>query len=138
MFTDIVGSTERQGAMGNQAWGELISRHHALTREALARYEGSEIDTAGDGFYATFDGSARAVRCALEISERVQVLGLEIRAGVHTGECGVIDNKVGGLSASIGARVAGAARPSEVLVSQTVKDLVPDPVSSSRPPGSTS
>jgi class 3 adenylate cyclase len=124
MFTDIVGSTERQGAIGNQAWGELISRHHALIRETLTRYEGNEIDTAGDGFYATFDGSARAVRCALEISERVRDLGLEIRAGVHTGECEVIDNKVGGLSVSIGARVAGVAGPSEVLVSQTVKDLV--------------
>jgi class 3 adenylate cyclase len=124
LFTDIVGSTERQAALGNRSWGELISRHHALVRQTLARYGGNEIDTAGDGFYATFDGSARAVRCALEISERVRDLGLEIRAGVHTGECELIDNKVGGISVSIGARVAGAAGSSEVLVSQTVKDLV--------------
>jgi class 3 adenylate cyclase len=124
MFTDIVGSTERQAALGNQAWGELVSQHHALVRQTLARYKGNEIDTAGDGFYATFDGSARGVRCALDISEHVRELGIEVRIGVHTGECELIDNKVGGISVSIGARVAGYAGPSEVLVSQTVKDLV--------------
>jgi class 3 adenylate cyclase len=124
LFSDIVGSTERQAALGDRAWKELVSRHHAAVRETLGRHHGVEMDTAGDGFYATFDGPARAVRCALEMSERVRDLGIEIRIGLHTGECEVIDNKVGGISVSIGARVAGFAGPSEVLVSQTVKDLV--------------
>ena len=93
-------------------------------RDSLSRLDGTEVDTAGDGFYATFDGPARAIRCALDIAERVRALGVEIRAGIHTGECEVIDGKVGGLAVSIGARVAGDAGPSEVLVSQTVRDLV--------------
>ena len=93
-------------------------------RDGLVRWHGVERDTAGDGFYATFDGPARAIRCAMEIGERVRDLGLEIRAGVHTGECEVIDEKVGGISVAIGNRVASRAAPSEVLVSQTVKDLV--------------
>jgi class 3 adenylate cyclase len=124
LFSDIVGSTERQAALGDRAWKDLVSRHHSVVREALARHHGVEMDTAGDGFYATFDGPARAVRCALEMRERIRDLGMDIRIGIHTGECEVIDNKVGGISVSIGARVAGLAGPSEVLVSQTVKDLV--------------
>jgi class 3 adenylate cyclase len=124
LFTDIVSSTERQATLGDLTWKALVSEHHSLVRVALDAHDGAEIDTAGDGFYATFGGPARAVRCALEISERVRGLGIEIRAGIHTGECEVIDNKVGGISVSIGKRVADHAGPSEVLVPQTVKDLV--------------
>lgn len=124
LFTDIVGSTERQAAMGDRAWRDLVQRHHAIVREALKRWRGVEIDTAGDGFYATFDGPARAVRCALDITQTVRVLGVEIRAGVHTGECELIDGKPSGLSVSTGARIAAEGGPSEVLVSQTVRDLV--------------
>ena len=124
LFTDIVGSTERQAEMGDHAWKGLVERHHDLVRRALERWHGVERDTAGDGFFATFDGPARAVRCALEIRDHVLGLGLEVRAGVHTGECEIVDRKVGGLAVSIGSRVATTAGPSEVLVSQTVKDLV--------------
>ena len=124
LFTDIVGSTERQASLGDHSWKELVLEHHAVVRDALERWHGVENDTAGDGFYATFDGPARAVRCAQEVVERVHPLGIEIRAGVHTGECEVIDGKYGGLTVSIGARVAAHAGPSTVLVSQTVKDLV--------------
>ena len=124
MFTDIVGSTEKQASLGDRSWKELIERHHALVRQALARHSGTENDTAGDGFNATFEGPARAIRCALEVRERVRELGIEIRAGVHTGECELIDNKVGGISVTIGARVAALADRGEVLVSQTVRDLV--------------
>jgi class 3 adenylate cyclase len=124
LFTDIVGSTEKQASLGDRGWKDLVERHHATVREALTRWRGFENDTAGDGFYATFDGPARAIRCAMEIAEHVRDLGIEIRAGVHTGECEVIEDKCGGLTVSIGARVASNAGPSEVLVSQTVKDLV--------------
>jgi class 3 adenylate cyclase len=124
LFTDIVGSTERQAAEGDHAWRDLVQRHHAIVREALKRWHGHEIDTAGDGFYATFDGPARAVRCALDIAQTVRDLNVEIRAGVHTGECEVVDGKPTGLSVSIGARVAAQGEPSEILVSQTVRDLV--------------
>jgi class 3 adenylate cyclase/pimeloyl-ACP methyl ester carboxylesterase len=124
LFTDIVGSTESQASLGDRAWKELVSKHHAIVREALGRYRGVEIDTAGDGFYATFDGPARAIRCALDIAQRVQDLGVEVRAGIHTGECEIIDNKLGGISVTTGARIAGLADPSEILVSQTVRDLV--------------
>ena len=124
LFTDIVGSTQRQAALGNQGWKDLVERHHTLIRGALAQWRGVENDTAGDGFYATFDGPARAIRCALEIGERVRDLGIEIRAGIHTGECEVIDGKVGGIAVSIGARISALAAPSQVLISQTVKDLV--------------
>jgi class 3 adenylate cyclase len=124
LFTDIVGSTQMQSALGSHAWKELIERHHAVVREALQRWHGVEVDTAGDGFYATFDGPARAVRCAQNIVRLVRELGIEVRAGVHTGECEVVDGKCTGLTVSIGARVASTAGPSEVRVSQTVKDLV--------------
>ena len=124
LFTDIVASTEKQSALGGRAWKELIQQHHAIVREGLARWHGVEVDTAGDGFYATFDGPARAIRCAVDITQRVRELGIEVRAGVHTGECEIVDGKCTGISVSIGARVASTAGPSEVRVSQTVKDLV--------------
>ncbi len=123
LFTDIVGSTERQASLGDQAYAELIGSHHAVVREALERWRGVENDTAGDGFYATFDGPARAIRCARDVVERLRDLGIEIRAGVHTGECEVIDGKHSGLTVVIGARIAALAEPSEILVSRTVKDL---------------
>ena len=124
LFTDIVGSTEKASELGDRAWTELVERHHATVRTLLSRYRGVELDTAGDGFFATFDGPARAVRCALAIADAVRPLGLEIRAGLHTGEVERLDEKVGGLAVSIGARVAAAAGASETLVSQTVRDLV--------------
>ena len=124
LFTDIVDSTSRQAALGDSRWKELVLAHHGIVREALQRWRGVENDTAGDGFYATFDGPARAIRCALEVTDRVRDLGIEVRAGVHTGECEVIEDKCGGITVSIGARVASNAGPSQVLVSQTVKDLV--------------
>ena len=124
LFTDIVGSTQRQAALGDLAWKVLVEQHHTLVRRALAHWRGVEIDTAGDGFYATFDGPARAIRCALEITEQVRDLGMEVRAGVHTGECELIDGQIGGIAVSIGARISALALASQVLVSQTVKDLV--------------
>ena len=125
LFTDIVGSTAKQAALGDAAWKELLERHHAAVRYEIERWRGAEVDTAGDGFYATFEGPARAVRCALAIGESLRELGLEIRAGVHVGECTLIDGRVSGLPVTIGARIAARAGASEVLVSQTVKDLVP-------------
>ena len=124
MFTDVVGSTHLQATLGDHRFKSLIERHHAIVRDALGRWRGLESDTAGDGFYATFDGPARAIRCAMEIGHRVRDLGIEIRAGVHTGECELMDGKISGITVSIGARVAAKAAASEVLVSQTVKDLV--------------
>ena len=124
LFTDIVASTETQARLGDSGWKELVLAHHGIVRDALLRWRGVENDTAGDGFYATFDGPARAVRCAQEVCERVRALEIQVRAGVHTGECEVIDGKLGGLTVTIGARVASRAGPSEVLVSRTVKDLV--------------
>ena len=124
LFTDIVESTQKVAELGDQRWRELVERHHSTVRALLARYRGKEMDTAGDGFFASFDGPARAVRCAMAIVEAVRPLGLQIRAGLHTGEVETIDDKVGGLAVNIGSRVAGMAGPCEVLVSQTVKDLV--------------
>jgi class 3 adenylate cyclase/pimeloyl-ACP methyl ester carboxylesterase len=124
LFTDIVASTERAAELGDRAWRELLERHHALVRRELSRFRGEEQDTAGDGFFATFDGPARAIRCAQAVAEGMDALGLEVRAGVHTGECELHDGKVAGLAVSIGARVAAAAGAGEVLVSQTVKDLL--------------
>ncbi len=123
LFTDIVGSTERQAAAGDRAWADVIRNHHAIVRDALEYWQGVENDTAGDGFYATFDGPARAIRCALDIVNRVGEIGLEIRAGIHTGECEIVDAKRAGLAVTIGARIAGMAGPRNVLVSRTVKDL---------------
>lgn len=123
MFTDIVGSTPTAAGIGDRAWGALLERHHAFARAMIGRYRGVEVDTAGDGFFATFDGPARAVRCAQAIVDAVRALDIEIRAGVHTGEVETIDGKVGGIAVIIGARVGALAGASEVLVSQTVKDL---------------
>jgi class 3 adenylate cyclase len=124
LFTDIVGSTERQASVGDRAWADLMARHHAVVRDTLERWRGVENDTAGDGFFATFDGPARAIRCALDVVTGLRDLGLEIRAGVHTGECEIVDGKHAGLAVVIGARIAAMAGPSEVLVSRTVKDLI--------------
>jgi class 3 adenylate cyclase/pimeloyl-ACP methyl ester carboxylesterase len=124
LFTDIVDSTQKQSSLGDHGWKQLIERHHVVVREALQRWRGVEIDTAGDGFYASFDGPARAIRCAQDVCSGVRDLGIEIRAGIHTGECKLINDKVGGIAVTIGARVAALAGPSEVFISQTVKDLV--------------
>ncbi|MGN6170230.1 MAG: adenylate/guanylate cyclase domain-containing protein, partial [Solirubrobacteraceae bacterium] len=124
LFTDIVRSTETAARIGDHAWKMLIQRHHATVRALLVRYRGTELDTAGDGFYASFDGPARAVRCAQAAIRALHPSGLDIRAGVHTGEVELIDGKPGGISVSIGARIASHAAPGEVLVSQTVKDVV--------------
>jgi class 3 adenylate cyclase len=124
LFTDIVGSAEKASSVGDRGWKELLEKHHALVRGLLARFGGREVDTAGDGFFATFDGPARAIRCATAIGDSVRRLGLEVRTGIHTGEVETIAGKVGGIAVMIGARIAGIAAPSEVLVSATVKDLV--------------
>jgi class 3 adenylate cyclase len=124
LFTDIVGSTDKVGELGDASWRDLVERHHARVRALLERFRGTEVDTAGDGFFASFDGPARAIRCAQAIVGEVKTLGIEVRAGLHTGECEVIDGKVGGIAVNVGARIGAAAEPSEVLVSQTVKDLV--------------
>ena len=124
LFTDIVGSTERAASLGDREWHHLLDRHHAVVRSMLGRYRGREVDTAGDGFFATFDGPARAIRCASAIAEAVRPLDLEIRAGLHTGEVELTEETVRGLAVHIGARVGALAGPSEVLVSSTVKDLV--------------
>ena len=124
LFTDIVGSTQRAVELGDHAWHALLDRHHAVVRAMLGRYRGREVDTAGDGFFATFDGPARAIRCARAITEAMHSVGLEVRAGLHTGEIEMVGDDVRGVTVHIGARVAALAGPSEVLVSQTVKDLV--------------
>jgi class 3 adenylate cyclase len=124
LFTDIAGSTARAATLGDRRWRELLQHHQTLVRDRLATYEGREVKTMGDGFLATFDGPAKAIRCACAIAERSSSEGVEIRAGVHTGECELIGNDVGGMAVHIGARVAAQAEPGEVLVSSTVKDLV--------------
>ena len=124
LFTDIVDSTAKAAALGDRAWRDLIQRHHAAIRRHLARFRVRELDTAGAGFFASFDGPARAIHCACAIGEAVKELGLGLRAGLHTGECEVVDGKVGGIAVHIGARIAAQAEPGEVLVSSTVKDLV--------------
>jgi pimeloyl-ACP methyl ester carboxylesterase len=124
LFTDLVGSTERAAALGDRGWRELLERHHATIRREVDRFRGHEVDTAGDGFLVTFDGPARAVRAALAIREKVSQLGLEVRAGVHTGECEVMQGTLAGIAVHTGARVAAAAGAGEVLVSSTVLDLV--------------
>jgi len=124
LFTDIVGSTALAADRGDRAWHDLIERHHGFVRGVLARWGGREMDTAGDGFFAAFDGPARAIRCAQAIVNGVRSMGIEIRAGLHTGECDITDDKVAGISVAIGSRIASMARPSEVLVSRTVRDLV--------------
>jgi class 3 adenylate cyclase len=123
LFTDIVGSTERAAKLGDTEWGRLLALHHQAVREELERWGGTEIDTAGDGFLASFDGPARAVRCARSIAGRIEELGLSIRTGVHTGEIEHAGTGVHGIAVHVGARVMALAGPSEVLVSSTVKDL---------------
>jgi len=124
LFTDIVGSTAKAAELGDRAWADLVQRHHAVVRAQLDRFRGRELDTAGDGFFASFDGPIRAIRCAAAIEQNVRDLGLEVRAGLHTGECEVVGDKLGGIAVNIGSRVASLAQPGEVLVSSTVKDLV--------------
>ena len=124
LFTDIVGSTELAASGGDRAWRDLVERHHGFVRGVIARWRGREMDTAGDGFFAAFDGPARAIRCAQTIVAGVRSLGIEVRAGLHTGECDITDGKVAGITVAIGARIASLAAPSEVLVSRTVRDLV--------------
>jgi class 3 adenylate cyclase/pimeloyl-ACP methyl ester carboxylesterase len=124
LFTDLIGSSALAAELGDRGWAELIGRHHGTVREQLRRFRGAEVDTAGDGFFATFDGPARAIRCGLAIRERLGELGLGVRIGVHTGECALVGGKPSGIAVSTGARVADAAEAGEVLVSQTVKDLV--------------
>jgi class 3 adenylate cyclase len=124
LFTDIVGSSERATALGDRDWRKVLEQHHELVRRQLVRFRGREVDTAGDGFFASFDGPARAIKCACAISDSVRELGLDVRAGLHTGECELVDGKVAGIAVHTGARVASQAEPGEVLVSSTVKDLV--------------
>jgi class 3 adenylate cyclase len=124
LFTDIVGSSEHAVTLGDRVWREKLEQHHELVRRQLLRYRGVEVDNAGDGFLASFDGPARAIRCASAITSEVGHIGLEVRAGLHTGECEIVDGKVAGIAVHTGARVAGHAQPGDVLVSSTVKDLV--------------
>lgn len=124
LFTDIVGSTELVSRLGDSKWRELLQRHHATVRRELSRFRGRELDTAGDGFFAAFDGPARAVHAATAIRDSLQPLGIDIRAGIHVGECEINDQKIVGVAVSVGARIAAVAGPGEVLVSRTVKDLV--------------
>jgi pimeloyl-ACP methyl ester carboxylesterase len=124
LFTDIVGSTDHATRLGDRRWRGLLDEHHGRVRRELERYRGLEVDTAGDGFFASFDGPARAIRAACAIRDSVAPLGIEIRAGLHTGECEVLQDKIAGIAVNTGARVAGEAGPGEVLVSSTVRDLV--------------
>lgn len=124
LFTDLVGSTEHASELGDGRWRNLLEQHHAAVRYELERFGGREVGTAGDGFFATFDGPARAIRCALSIVEALRQLGLEVRAGLHTGEVELVDGNVAGIAVHIGARIAARATAGEVLVSGTVRDLV--------------
>lgn len=124
LFTDLVGSTERAAVLGDRAWRDLLTRHHEDVRRELARFRGEEVDSAGDGFFCRFDGPARAIACARTIVTGARERGLDVRAGIHTGECEVVGEKLAGISVVTGARVSALAGPGEVLVSQTVKDLV--------------
>jgi pimeloyl-ACP methyl ester carboxylesterase len=124
LFTDMVGSTERSATLGDKRWGDLLEAHNRVMREELERFRGREIDTAGDGLFATFDGPARAIRCACAMRAELGKLGIVIRAGLHTGECELVGDKVRGIAVHVGSRVASLAGPSEVLVTGTVKDLV--------------
>jgi pimeloyl-ACP methyl ester carboxylesterase len=124
LFSDIVGSSERAAELGDRRWRELLEQHHALVRRQLLRFRGQEVDTAGDGFFASFDGPARAVRCGCAIADAVRDVGLDVRVGLHTGECEIAGGKIAGIAVHTGARVASCAVPGEVLVSHTVRDLV--------------
>jgi class 3 adenylate cyclase len=124
LFTDIVGSTTLAAELGDARWHQLLERHHATVRRVLAANQGREVDTAGDGFFATFDVPARAIRCGLQVVEETGRLGLSVRVGIHTGECEVVDDKVAGVAVAIGSRIGDLAGPGEVLVSETVRGLV--------------
>jgi len=124
LFTDIVGSTEKAVALGDRRWHDVLDNHHAIIRRNLSRFRGREVKTTGDGILATFDGPARGVRCACAITDEIRPLGIDVRAGLHTGECEVMGDDVGGIAVHIGARVAALASAGEVLVSSTVKDRV--------------
>jgi pimeloyl-ACP methyl ester carboxylesterase len=124
LFTDIVGSSDRAVSLGDRAWGELLERHHAIVRRELVRFRGTEVDTAGDGFFVAFDGPARAIRCARSIVDALAEIGLDVRAGLHTGECEIANGKIAGIAVHTGARVAAHADAREVVVSSTVRDLV--------------
>jgi class 3 adenylate cyclase len=124
LFTDMVDSTDRAREMGDREWRDLLEKHHATVRDILSRYRGREIDTAGDGFFAAFDGPARAIRCAHAVLDALERLGVPARSGLHTGECEVVGDKLAGIAVHTGARVAALAGAGEVLVSQTVRDLV--------------
>jgi class 3 adenylate cyclase len=124
LFTDIIRSTERTAAVGDRAWRDLLAEHQQAARREIARFRGRELDTAGDGFFASFDGPARAIKCAQKIVSAAAEGGFQIRAGVHTGECELLGDKVAGISVVTGSRISALAGPGEVLVSSTVKDLV--------------
>jgi class 3 adenylate cyclase len=124
LFTDIVDSTATMAELGDSGWSSVLEKHNAYIRRQLTRFSGKEISTAGDSFFARFDGPARAIRCATAIVDGVGEFGLQVRAGLHTGECELVDNDVRGIAVHIGARVSAEAGPGEVLVSRTVKDLV--------------
>jgi len=124
LFIDIVDSTARAATLGDAQWAALLEQYYAVVRREVSRFRGEEVNTAGDGFFASFDGPARAARCAVAIRDAVASLGLQIRAGLHTGECEVIDSQLGGIAVHIGARVAAHAEPGEILASSTVRDLV--------------
>jgi uncharacterized protein (TIGR00369 family) len=124
LFTDIVGSTRRAAELGDDRWRQLLAEHHATVRDQIRRFRGREVDTAGDGFLIAFDGAARAVRCAMAVRERLRRIGLEVRAGVHAGECEEVGGQLVGIAVHIGSRVLSIAQPGEVLVSSTVRDLV--------------
>jgi class 3 adenylate cyclase len=124
LFIDIVGSTERASTLGDHRWRDILEQYYTVARREVTRFRGREIDSAGDGLFAAFDGPARAIRCAGGIRDAVRVLGIEVRAGLHAGECETVGAKIGGIAVHIGARVAANAAPGEILVSTTVKDLV--------------
>jgi class 3 adenylate cyclase len=124
LFVDVVGSTERAAGMGDRRWADLLARFHGVVRREIGQFRGSEVDTAGDGFFVSFDGPARAIRCATSIIGAVAALELEVRAGVHVGELGFADGKPVGMAVHVGARIGALAAPGELLVSGTVRDLV--------------
>ena len=124
LFTDMVGSSKRAAELGDSRWRELLNNYYVVVRKELTAFRGREVNTAGDSLLATFDGPARAIRCACSVRERVRPLGLQVRTGLHTGECELIGDDIGGIAVHIGARVASIAAPDEVVVSSTVKDLV--------------
>ena len=124
LFTDIVGSTRRAAGLGDDRWRQLLAEHHAIVRDQIRRFRGCEVDTAGDDFLIAFDSAARAIRCAMAVREHLGRIGLDVRAGVHAGECEEVGGQLAGIAVHIGSRVLGIAQPAEVLVSSTVRDLV--------------